>query len=163
MKKWIAVCFAAAVLLSGCSAEETMETIADEWNVPAMASPREIRLDLPGESSICAMENDSGRLYLNNGYEIAVQTFSSGDLNATIQNLTGFEKGELTVVQTRENDLRRYEFVWSSEGETGDRIGHGIILDDSNYHYCLSVLRDADLPDNCQVVWSQLFHSFELI
>lgn len=156
------ILFFAAMLLCGCQAAETMETVADEWYVPVIASPREIRLDLPGEASICAMENDSGRLYLNDGYEIAVQTFSAGDLNATVQSLTGFAKEELTIMQTRENDLRRYEFVWSSAGESGDRTGHGVILDDGNYHYCLSVLRNADLPDNCQVVWSQMFRSFDL-
>lgn len=161
MKK-ICFLFALMMVLCGCGAEQTMETVADEWDVPAMAQPKSIRLSVPGEASVCTMESDTGRLYIGDCYEIAVQTLSGGDLDATLRNLTGYAEKDLTVVRTDEGNLKRYEFVWCALGEKGDRLGRGIILDDGDYHYCLSVLRDAVLPKNCQVVWSEIYSSFGL-
>ena len=85
MKKlWIMAM--AAVLLCGCARQaETAETVADLWEPPALAAPREIRLELPGEALECAMESDTGRLYLGSSYDVEVQTLSGGDLDATIR------------------------------------------------------------------------------
>ena len=161
MKKfWIMAM--AAVLLCGCARQaETAETVADLWEAPALAAPREIRLELPGEALECAMESDTGRLYLGDGYDVMVQTLSGGDLEATIRALTGFSKEEITVVQTRRDYPKRWEFAWATAGETGDRMGRGVIIDDGNYHYCLSTLLDVDAPES-QIVWSEVFNSFEL-
>lgn len=162
MKKFVLI-FLMAFLLCGCGIAETAETVADEWMVPAMAEPREIVLDLPGEASVCAMESEAGRLYIGDGYEIALQTTLSGDLNATLRMVTGFEKEDLAVLQTEHTDVKRYEFVWAAAGEKGERLGKGVILDDGQYHYCLSVLRDAEEKQDCQIVWDQVFHSFTLV
>ena len=78
-----------------------------------------------------------------------------------IRALTGFSKEEITVVQTRRDYPKRWEFAWATAGETGDRIGRGVIIDDGNYHYCLSTLLDVDAPES-QIVWSEVFNSFEL-
>lgn len=161
MKKLLFVLLA-SVLLCGCGAQETMETIADEWEIPILAKPREISLDLPGEALACAMESDTGRLYFGDSYEIVVQTRSSGDLDATLEELTGFSREDLTVMQTQSGDVKRMEFVWAAAGEKGERLGRGVILDDGEYHYCLSVLQDAGVKD-CQVIWSDVFRSFELV
>lgn len=161
MKKiWIIL--AAMVLLCGCGAEETVETVADEWVEPVAAAPREIVLELPGETSAFAMESDTGRQYLGDGYEITVQTMAGGDLNETLLTLTGFPKEDLTVVQTGDDAVKRYEFAWVSEGELGERVGRGAVLDDGNYHYCLTVLQDADTMQTCQIIWSEVFHYFSL-
>ena len=58
--------------------------------------------------------------------------------------------------------MKRYDFVWASAGENGDMLGRAVILDDGNYHYCLSVQRPADPEKTSQVVWSQVFQSFSL-
>lgn len=150
------------LFLCGCGVEETMETIADEWVVPVMAQPKSIRLAVPGEASVCTMESDTGRLYIGDCYEIAVQTLSAGDLDATLRSLTGFSGDELTVLRTTDGNAKRYEFVWTAAGERGDRLGRGIILDDGDYHYCLTVQRDMELPRDCQVVWSEIYQSFGL-
>ncbi len=153
----------AALLLSGCGsgAEQTMETIADEWEIPVMAAPRQTSLELPGEALACAMESDSGRMYYGDCYEVMVTTRPAGDLNATLEDITGFSREDLTVMQTQSGTPERWEFAWVSAGENGERLGRGVILDDGDYHYCLSVLQDADVQD-CQVVWSEVFRSFEL-
>ena len=62
-----------------------------------------------------------------------------------------------------EDGAKRYDFVWASAGENGDQLGRAVILDDGNYHYCLSVLRDADTTERSQIVWRDVFDSFKLV
>lgn len=162
MKKVVGIVLLLA-LLSGCGTKETAETIADEWIVPVMAQPKEIAVDIPGDAVNCGSDSMQSQIYIADGYEIEVQTLDSGDLGQTVKQLTGFNKEDLTIIQTKENEVKRYEFVWASAGESADRLGHGIILDDGNYHYCLSVLRDADYPEDSQIVWSQIFETFRLV
>lgn len=159
-KMWLVLL--AALLLSGCGAQETMETIADEWVIPVAAKPRETALNLPGEALACAMDSDTGRMYFGDSYEVSIQTMSSGDLNATLEDITGFSREDLTVMKTQSGDADRWEFVWAAAGEKGERLGRGVILDDGEYHYCLSVLQDADVTD-CQIIWSEVLRTFELV
>lgn len=161
MKKWMAIGLL-ALLLSGCAAEETYETVADELVVAAMAQPRSISVELPGEAAVPAVEGESGRMYLCQDYEIYIQTMDAGDLNATIQTVSGYAREDLTVMETEQDSVKRYEFVWASAGEKGDRIGRGVVLDDGNYHYVMTVLRDAETTATSQVVWSDVFGSFSL-
>lgn len=151
-----------ALLLSGCKAEETMETIADEWAIPVMAQPKEISVSLPGEAAIPAVEGSSGRIYVCEDYEIVIQTYPSGDLNATIQELSGYSRDDLTIVETVQDGIDRYDFVWASAGEGGDQLGRAVILDDGEYHYTMAVTRSSDTTETSQITWSQVFQSFTL-
>lgn len=151
-----------ALLLTGCAAQETMETIADEIIQPVMLKPGEILVSLPGETAIPAMESDSGRMYLASDYEIYIQTLSSGDLSGTIRTVSGYEQEDLTVIHTEADGTDRYEFVWSCVGEKGDRLGRAVILDDGEYHYVMTVLRDAETTVSTQVCWNDVFSSFSL-
>ncbi|MBQ3192032.1 MAG: hypothetical protein IJB59_00490 [Oscillospiraceae bacterium] len=152
-----------ALLLCGCGAQETFETVSDEIIRPVMAQPREISVRLPDNAVAPVLESDSRQVYMSEQYEIVIEQLESGDLNATVQTLSGYETDQLTIMQTQWEDVTRYEFVWVSAGERGDRLGRAVILDDGAYHYCLSVLRDAATVENCQVVWSDVFQSFTLI
>ena len=160
MKKFMFAVLA-ALFLAGCAQVETAETLADVLEEPVVAAPREIRLSLPGEAVTCAMESDAGRLYLGDGYEVMVQTLSGGDLDATVRALTGFSREDITVIQTDAQEPQRWEFAWAAAGEQGQRVGRGLLLDDGIYHYCLTVLQDAG-DDDCQIIWSEVFNSFEL-
>ena len=160
MKKMLLIVLTALVL-AGCSQAPAAETVADVLEEPVLAQPREVRLELPGETVACAMESDSGRLYLGDGYEVMVQTLPGGDLDATIRSLTGFDREDITVMQTRSEEPVRWEFAWAAAGEQGERVGRGVVLDDGTYHYCLSVLQDAE-DDDCQIIWSQVFATFSL-
>lgn len=162
MKRCLLLLFFAG-MLCGCGAAQTAETVADEWVVPVMAVPKEIILTLPGEASVCAVESGSGRLYIGDGYEVAVQTLSSGDMDATLRSVTGFPQKDLTVMQTDGGPVKRYEFVWACAGEGGQKLGHGVLLDDGDYHYCLSILRDAEQKEMSQVIWSEVISSFEVV
>lgn len=150
------------LLLTGCGGSETFETIADEQVLPAMAQPQEILVSLPGETAMPVMESDNGRFYLAGDYEIHIQTLEAGDLSRTVKTLSGFERDALTVMETEQDGMRRYEFVWSCAGENGDRLGRAVILDDGSYHYTMTVLRDADTTENTQIVWHDVFASFSL-
>ena len=158
MKKLVGLILLAA-LLTGCTAEETLETVNDEWVVPVMAQPREISVQLPEDTVLPVLEQDARRLYMGQNYEIMLETLASGNLDATIRTLSGYGKDQLTVLQTRQEDADRYEFVWTTAGEQGERLGRAVILDDGDYHYCMSVLRD---PGDTQVVWRDVFGSFAL-
>lgn len=149
-----------AALLTGCAPEETLETVNDEWVVPVMAQPREISVRLPEDALAPVLEQDGRQLYMGQDYEIMLETLDAGDLEATICSLSGYEKDQLTVLATRQGDADRYEFVWTTAGEKGDRLGRAVILDDGNYHYCMSVLRDAG---ETQIVWRDVFSSFALV
>ena len=159
VKRWIWI-FGLAIVLCGCRAEETLETVNDEWIVPVMAQPREISVRLPDNALAPVLEQDGRRLYMGQDYEIMLETLASGDLNATIRALSGYEKEQLTVFETRQEDTDRYDFVWTTAGEKGDRLGRAVILDDGDYHYCMSVLRDAG---DTLVVWKDVFRSFSLV
>ena len=159
MKRWLWM-MALAVLLCGCKAEETLETVSDEWMVPAMAQPREISVRLPENTVLPVMEQDGSKLYMGQDYEIMVETLVSGDLNDTIRTISGFEKEQLTILETNQADTDRYDFVWTTAGERGERLGRAVILDDGNYHYCMTALRDAE---ESTVVWQDVFSSFNLV
>ena len=162
MKK-IAMGLMLALLLSGCGAKDTLETVADDIPLqPVLAEPAEISVRLPDNAVSPVLESESEQVYLSEDYEIAIETRVSGDIGATITALTGFDPDQLTVMHTKQDGADRYEFVWVSAGETGERLGRAVVLDDGSYHYCMSVLRDAENQKKSQVVWSDVFSSFAL-
>lgn len=153
----------AALLLSGCTGQETFETVSDELVQSVSAQAREVMLTLPSEAVSPAAETENGEIYLCGDYDIHRQTWEAGDLDATIRSVCGYSREDLTVMETQQNGWKRYEFVWVSAGEVGEQVGHCVILDDGNYHYCLSVLGDADGAPRHQSVWQSMFDSFGLI
>ena len=160
MKKvWIPLML--SLLLCGCGAEETYETLSDELVQPVMAQPKEISVRLPEEAVAPVLESEAEQVYLCEDYEIVIETMASGDLSGTIRTISGYDREDLTVMETQWQDVTRYEFVWAAMGETGDRLGRAVILDDGEYHYCMSVLRDAS--EETQIVWSDVFESFALL
>ena len=151
------------LLLCGCAAEETYETIADDIVQSVMAQPKEITVSLPDNAVAPVLESDSEQVYFCEDYEIVIETLSAGDLDATIQSVSGYSKENLTVMETEQDGVKRYDFVWASAGENGDMLGRAVILDDGSYHYCMSVLRDAATTETSQITWSTVFNSFTLV
>lgn len=156
MKKWLAL-LGVALLLCGCAAQETMETVYVTWE-ETQAEPRSLTVSLPGEEA--STVGAEGRYYLANDYAVSIETLPGGSLDSTLRSVTGFSREELTVMETREDEGTRYEFVWAAAGETGDQIGHGVILSDGAYHYVLTVLQDAAAVGDSQAVWSNVYQSF---
>ena len=163
MKK-IIVMLMMSLLLSGCGAKETLETVADDIPLqPVLAEPAQISVRLPDNAVSPVLESDTEQVYLCEDYELVLETVAAGDLNATMQRICGYSREDLTVMQTQRDGVDRYEFVWVSAGEKGERLGRAVILDDGNYHYCMSVLRDADSTEKTQIVWRDVFASFTLV
>ncbi|MBQ8768759.1 MAG: hypothetical protein IJZ15_03825 [Oscillospiraceae bacterium] len=147
-------------LLAGCQATPTFETVDDVYAPQPQSAPRGIALELPEDVQTIA--GDSGKLYLCDGYDVTVQTLSAGDLNATVQSLTGFAPDALTMLQTAAADARRYECVWTAAGESGDAVGRAVVLDDGQYHYCVTVMAQADRAGELTEVWQELLSSVRL-
>lgn len=148
-------------VLSGCGTQDTFETVADEMVRSVMAQPREIWISVPEDSAMPAMESENGCVYICKDYEVAVQTLESGDLNATVQLVSGFDRNRLTVLKTNQDGADRYDFVWTCAGE-GQQLGRAAILDDGSYHYVVSATIDASLMEEYQQIWNGIFESFTL-
>lgn len=151
-----------AFLLTGCATQTAMETVADELDVPVMANPRQVIIDLPQEAGIAAMESENGRLFLCDDYTVSIETMASGDLDATLKSLTGRGEDALTLVETQQGNCKRYDFVWAGTDDDGEFTGRGSIIDDGVYHYCLSLVRPLEKVNSSQVVWRQVFNSFSV-
>lgn len=163
MKK-LGILLALVLLLSGCSVRDTFETVSDVYDVPVMAQQKQLELSLPKEASAAAMETpDAGKLFLCDGYTLSVQTMDAGDLDRTLRLLTGYGKDQLTVMQTKQGEITRYESVWTAAGEGGDQIGRAVILDDGSYHYTVSVMADAVDAGELTSVWQEILGSAKLV
>ncbi len=150
-------------LLGGCAAEDTFETVSDEWLMDAAAPVREVNLTLPEEAMVPAAQTDTGVLYHCDGYELMLQILPGGDLNATIRDLTGFDRDAASPVQTTPGDYKRFDLVWTCMGENAEQVGRAAVLDDGYHHYVLSVLADADSAGQYGDAWEAVFRSFTLI
>ena len=124
--KIFCVMMALTFLLCGCGAESTFETVADEWVLQASAQPKEIHLTLPEETLLPAMETDGKTLYLCDGYDVAAQTLSGGDLDATIEQISGFSSADLTVMETLAGEYPCYEFTWTMATDFGEEVGRNV-------------------------------------
>ncbi len=151
------------LLLTGCGSREVFETVADDLIQSAAAPLREIHLEIPADAAAPVSEAENGEFYLCDGWEISVQTFASGDLDATLRTLTGYSREKLTVVETSLSGITRYDLVWSCVGEAGSRVGRATVLDDGNYHYVLSVLGNAERTQAWEETWETLFSSYWLV
>ena len=83
-------------------------------------------------------------------------------MNATIRNATGLNREDLQIMQTEENGIKRYRWVWATGGENGVQVGRGCILDDGNYYYVLTALVDEAATGRVQSAWKEIFGSFRL-
>ena len=158
-KLWVLV--VAAVMLAGCAAETTMETVADEL-VLAESAMKEITMELPGEPVLPVMRTDTGEIYICEDFEVSVETLPGGDIRRTVQMLTGFGMEDVTVMETTVGERTRYDLAWSAMGETGPEVGRAAVLYDGQYHYCLTVMTAEENAASCREMFNGLFESFTL-
>ena len=158
----ICLLIALVLLLCGCGREQTFETVADEMVLSASAQPRQVLLTLPDDTLLPAMETENGTLYLCNGYDVAVQTMESGDLDATVRQVCGFGSDDITIMQTAAGDCACYEFVWSAATELGEQVGRAMILEEGDYHYVVTTVAPAKKAAEYQEIWNGIFDSFAL-
>ena len=161
--KTICILTAIVLLLCGCGAQQTFETISDEPVLNVSAQPREIVLTLPEETLMPAMETDTGTLYLCDGFDVAVQTLEGGDLEQTIRQISGFGTEDLTIMQTAAGEFACFEFVWTAAADLGEQVSRAMILDDGAYHYVLTAIAPAEKSGEYQEIWNGIFETFAII
>ena len=150
------------LMLSGCNAPESYETISDSYIQPQLPQAQQTSMILAEETVQIQQNTGNEKIYLCEDYCVVVQTFSAGDLDATIRSITGYPKDKLTVMERKTDGIDRYECVWVSAGEGGDQVGRMILLDDGNYHYALTVMAPADKAGELTPVWQLLMDSFAI-
>ena len=161
MKKLL-VCLM-VILLCGCSAPASFETVGDDYVGGERPVAQEIQLTFPSDTAVETMESQSGICYICDSYTVSLQTLESGNLDESIRILTGLPKEKLTVIKTQQGDLQRYDAVWASVSERGDQTGRLVILDDGDYHYGVSVMADAAVAGELTDQWNELLNAIRLI
>lgn len=161
--KRLRIILALSLLLTGCGAQQTFETVDDVQAAPVMAQMQKISFVLPDEAAVPAIENGDGeKLYLCDGYTIAVQTMEAGDLGRTLRQLTGFDRDQLTLMQTEQTGIKRYDCVWSAAGEGGDQVCRAAVLDDGSYHYAVTVMAEFSTAGDLTETWRTILNSVSL-
>lgn len=160
--KIIGIILLLSVLLTGCDAAQTMETLGDVDHIsPSRAVISDVSLLLPADAALeTSVEEGGVSVYLCEGYTMVLQTFSSGDLTATIRSLSGFSPEALTVMESDAGAYTRYDWVWTAVAEEGDLVCRGAVLDDGGYHYTLCVMAPANDAGTVTESWNALFGSF---
>lgn len=151
-----------AVFLTACASTETFETISDTLDAVDATPAHKLVLTLPQEAAAPTVESGDSRLYQCGGYTISIETFVSGDLNATVETLSGYRSDALTLMQTKRDGYSCWEFAWASAGELGDQVGRALVLDDGAYHYTVCVLGDVTTAAQEKMRWEELFQSASL-
>lgn len=162
MRTWWFVILAIC-LMTGCSAQETFETVNDEVLLPVVSQQRQICMTLPADAALGAIsEEDGGKLYLCDDYILTVQVLTGGNLDDTAKTVCGFSGKQLTMIPTTAASWERYDWTWSSAGEGGDHVGRAAVLDDGQYHYCVSAMAPAASATQLETKWSEVFASLRL-
>ena len=162
MKKIVWV-LALLLLLTGCGAANTWETVSDADNTPVMAPMGQVEVSLPKDASLETMENgQSEKIYFCDGYTVTVQTLPGGDLDKTLRQISGFSEDQLTVMQTQAQNAKRYACVWSSAGEAEDQVARAVILDDGSYHYAVTVMAPFSTAGDLAEAWQEILSSVQL-
>lgn len=163
MKKALLVLFV-GLLLTGCGARETMETVSDIYAVPASVTMRKVQLSLPDDAVLQSMEAEDGStMYMCDGYTVTVQTMDAGDLGKTLKTISGFSREKLTVMQTGTDDITRYESAWCTAGESEEQICRGLILDDGNYHYAVTIMANYSVAGEKADAWQHIIDTARLV
>ena len=161
--KKLGIVLALGLILSGCGAQETLETVSDLYVQPVSAVLQQVVVDIPQEASATVMQSDTaGTMYLCDDYTITLQTFASGDLDKTLQTATGYGKDKLQIMQTRTENAKRYECVWTAAGEGQTQVGRTCVLDDGSYHYVLTVMAAENRAGELMQAWKALMESFRI-
>lgn len=152
-----------AVLLCGCSAQQAVETVTDELLLSAMAPEKELSVKLPADASKAVLAAEDGaELYFCDDYVLSLQTAPSGDLDRTVRTLCGYGADKLTVIQTKTVGAKRYDWTWTSAGEGSVQVGRAAVLDDGDYHYCVTVMADETAAGSLDGQWDTIFASLGL-
>lgn len=123
------------LVLTGCSAIPTWETVEDMVpSVPASAWQEEayvIQAGLPAGAALTA-ESVGCKIYEAGDMEIETTTFLSSDLNSAVKRLSGYEADRVSILQTSRFGMPEYRFAWYSQTAEGGRLYQtDLVMDDA--------------------------------
>ena len=150
-------------MLVGCGAEETFEVVEAVIPVEPVAAPQQFYVSLPDEALTPTFQDDSGELYVCQDYTISKQILPSGDLEKTVNTLTGLSREDIQMIKTFQDNTDRYDLVWTAAGEEGLQLGRACILDDGNYHYVLSTLAGEETAGRLRDTLQYMYDSCKLM
>ena len=78
--KFFCVILTVLLLLCGCSAEPTFETLGPVLDHQGTAEPKRISVLLPADAAATVMAGGNGKLYFCDGYEVMAETLEAGNL-----------------------------------------------------------------------------------
>ena len=153
-----------ALFMTGCSAEQTWETVNDAYVQSVSAPVQQVHFTLPENASVPTLQSEeAGTLYMCDGYTVTLQALPAGDLDKTLLTVTGFSRKNLAVLQTTQGSCQKYACVWTAAGEAEEQIGRACILDDGSHHYVLTAMAPASSAGELRETWQQVFSSFCLV
>lgn len=151
------------LMLTGCTAQPTFETVDDLPVSGQTVTAKELLLSLPKEAASPTMEGTDGAcLYDCGEYTLTTQVLPAGNLDGTLQTITGFTGANLSHMKTKQQSLDRYDCVWTAAGEGGDVVGRAVVLDDGAYHYAVTVMADAEYAGELLGQWNTLLRSVKV-
>lgn len=140
----ISVIFAAAVLAAaccGCASVTTWETVDDE--IVEASGPAEepyvITFGVPEDVSLDPLSEGSRSLYVqkDGDYEILSDVVTAPNASRAIEAVSGFDAGELDVVETTRFGLPEYRFAWVAASDEGNYVSQASVVEDGSYYYAL--------------------------
>lgn len=130
-----------AVVCCGCASATTWETVDDE--IIAASGPAEepyvITFGVPSDVDANPLTDGNRSLYVqeDGDYEILSDVVTAPNADDAIRQVSGFEAGELDVVETTRFGLPEYRFAWVSESDEGAYVSQAAVVEDGSYYYAL--------------------------
>lgn len=129
-------------ILFGCKAEPQWETVDDDMTVAVSAAdiPFVITFGIPSDAVEQAFLDDADRsLYVQEtgDYEIISDVITAVSLDDAMRAVSGFDQGEVSVLETSRFGLPEYQFAWYSTSEEGSYVSRASLVRDGGYYYAL--------------------------
>lgn len=166
MKKWIWTLVFLA-LLSGCRAEPARQTVEDELEpvIAVTQQPYRIVFGVPEDAEpVPAEEGESRKCYeqTEGTYEIVTDAVIADGIDTVIQELSGFPRDQLTVLNTKRGAMEEYRFAWASSSEGGVILSSAAVLEDGNRYYSLVFSTPEQYGKQCAPCMEAVFDSFSV-
>ena len=131
------------LLLSGCAAQYTWETVED--TIPAAAefgSPAYRLTPGTAEDVLAPVFSEDGFTAVyeqkDGDYEITTQTMRAMDTDDIVRRLSGFAPEQIEVLRTQRFGMPEYQFAWYASGEEGGRLCRADVLCDGDWCYAVT-------------------------
>lgn len=161
------LCLGFCLGMWGCRSQENVvwETVSDNLESPvaSVTPPYSMTFGVPEDAQLVeAFSGDSQQVYQQEEgkYEIVAQTLTADSLDSLLQELTGFSKDELDLVETTAFSMPRYDLAWCAADDEGQQVSRATILDDGVYYYVLCATAREDAV--CRAELEEVFQSLGL-